>query len=102
MGQHSSMAGTKGTGMTTLSTPTKKSIFNSGSGDDWTDMMTLSEWLDALAELQEVSGDEILQLPLVWSDKDGNAHPVRFEPMSGRVRNGRFVLDEPANMLCVN
>lgn len=97
MGQTSGMAGTKVTG--TMAKTTLTVNYRSG---DWEDMMTLGQWLDALEDMRAYVDGDLEDLPIVWTDKDGNAFPVRFEPMTGRVRNGRFVLDEPSNVLCIN
>lgn len=100
MGQYLGMATKKVTGTTTPTMTMTKDTISSPSGE-FDVQLTLSEWLDVIAELQAID-PEILEYPMVWTDADGNAYPVRFDPMTGRVRNGRFVLDEPANVLCVN
>ena len=63
--------------------------------------LTLADFLEVVTELAAIDKN-IMGYPLVWCEEDGTAHSVRFEPMTGRIRNGRFVLDEPAKVLCIN
>lgn len=101
MGQYSGMATTRVTGTPKPLTLTKKQVIKVPSSTFEYGEYTLREFLEVVKEL--VAYDEgTLDMTLVWAEEDGIAHPVRFDPMTGRVRNGRFVLDEPAKVVCVN
>lgn len=89
------------TGITKTSTLTKKNTTKVPSVAFEYGDLTLKDFLEVITELAEYDKD-IMDFPLVWCEEDGTAHSVRFEPMTGRIRNGRFVLDEPAKVLCIN
>lgn len=99
MGQTSGSAIKSTTGITTKSTQTKKPAISLTSGELDT---TLSEYLLAIKHLIEVEGNAILHFPIVWTDEASNAYPVRFDPMSGKLRGGKFVLDDPPSVICIN
>lgn len=100
LGQHLGTATTKVTGTPMTLTQQKKSTIKLPTGAFEYGEITVKEFLGAIAELQAL--EDIMDFTLVWADQDGYAYPVRFDPMTGRVRNGKFVLDEPAKVLCVN